>query len=349
MIKQLLINAIILGFIVCSQHLNGLVFGSDSAVAEVNTTQSLNNTDILNGFTAFSGGVTLASSAVSAYYNNYFPLYGAMSFANGVLNLSRNLTFGTNVTFSSGGSINGNSFSVNMPISTAIFFMPSMIYGNITLNLNSSILLTSVVTFTNTCVIEGNGFSIITTNGALAVGSGGSLAIRNATLRTANSRFYCYDDTGTVTLENVTCNLTTALTFSHGRIEFMGSNLFTGSQNYQHQSTVPATIHSNAIWAFDSGMTFSYATNSNSLLLFDDVTAQLQLYETTLYANTPGLALKKGTITLNGLCPFINDAFASAQGISIGDGVTSANNAVLNVLAESGINLTRGFFVNNNV
>jgi hypothetical protein len=61
------------------------------------------------------------------------------------------------------------------------------------------------------------------------------------------------------------------------------------------------------------------------------------------------LRFTKGSIVLDGLCPMLNDGTSSLNGISIGDGISSANNAVLTVLAESGIVVNRGYFVNNNV
>jgi len=332
----------------------GVTFGSDVAVAVVATAQSIPTADATNqllGFTSFVGGITYANAATVCRYNNYFSIYGPITLTNGLLNLNRNLTFGSNATFPTGGQINGNNFALNLPTRTTNFIIPAgTVMGNITLVVNSPLKLNSVLTFTNTCVIEGNGNVIDCSSGALAVGASGTLMIQNATLQgVSNNRFYCYDNNGTVTLEGVTCQLNSTLTFSQGRLEFLGENLFTGTQTFLFQSTRNSTIRSNATWMFDSGMTFSYASTSNNLLQFDDITATLRLYETTLYANTPGLNLTKGTVVLDGACPLINDAFASANGISIGDGVSAANNLALTVLAESGITINRGFFVNNNV
>jgi hypothetical protein len=331
-----------------------ITYGSTTTVALVTANQAIASNDATNqiiGFSEFVGGITIPNATTVCRYNNYFPFYGPLVFNGGLLNLNRNLTLGSNATMSTGAQFNGNGFSLSLPTRSTNFVISSgTVMGNLTLHVNSPMQLTSVLTFTNTCMIQGNYNIIDCTAGALAVGSGGSLLIQNATLKGLNSNsFYCYDNTGTVTLENVTGILNSTLTFSHGRIEFLGSNLFTSTQSFVFQSTVPATIHTGAKWAFDSGMTFSYAAAANNLVLFDDLTAILQLYETTLYANTPGLALKVGELSIIGSCAFINDAASSANGISIGDGVNAANNLILNVFPESGITVTRGFFVNNNV
>lgn len=348
--KQLAV--FILGVLTSFQYAQALTYGSDTAVAvqPLTTIAAGDATNQIIGFSVFASGVTIPNATTVCRYNNYFPFYGPITMNGGLFNLNRNLVFGSNATLPTGGQFNGNSFSLSLPTIATSFQINGGTMGNITLVVNSSIQLNALLTFTNTCVIEGNGNVIDCSRGGLAVGSGGSLMIQNATLKgLSNNRFYCYDNSATITFEDVTCVLNSTLTFSRGRLEFIGNTVFTGTQNFVYQSTVPMTIHSNATWMLDSGMTFSYDTNSSSLLSFDDVTSVLKLYETTLYADTPGLKLTKGTLILDGACPLINDALSSANGIWIGDGISASNNLNLIVLAESGIMLTRGFFVNNNV
>jgi hypothetical protein len=332
-------------------NIYGTVFGSDTVVIEQTTVQSLNNTDIINGFTAFVGGISIATGA-STHYNNYFPLYGPISFNNtGILNLSRNLTLGGNATFSTGGSINGNSFGLNMPTKTAPFVISNgTVFGNLTLTLNGPLTLNSVLTFTNTCAIEGNGNIIDCTNGALAIGTGGNLLIQNATLKGLSSNhFYCYDNTGTVTLDGVTCLLSNDLTFSNGRLEFFGNNLFTGSSAFVFESTVPITIHSNTTWMLDQYMNFIYNPGNANLLLFSDVTSVLRLFNASFAVFIPGIQLTKGTMIIDGLCQFEDFSLNQAYGINFGDGISAANNFNITVLAESGIFFINGYLINNNV
>lgn len=344
----------ILSLFIIFQNIQAVQFGSDTAVAVVNTVQTIASTDVINGFSIFTGGITNSGgAAATARYNNYFPLYGPLRFNGGLFNLNRNLTLGSNATLVNGAQFNGNNFSLNLPTIATNFVIPTQtVMGNLTLVVNSPLQLNSLLTFTNNCVIEGNGNTIICTGtgGGIAVGAGASLMIQNATITgLSDSRFYCYDNNGTVTLENVTCVLNSTLTFSQGRMDILDDVLFTGTQIFLYQSTRPSTIRSNSTWMFDSGMTFSYDTTANNFIAFTDVTSVLKLYETTLFADSPGLQLTKGTVILDGACPMINNATSSANGISIGDGVSAANNLVLSVLAESGITLTQGFFVNNNV
>lgn len=348
----------ILASIVCSlvsfQSIHGITYGSTGAVALVTANQLIAAGDPTNqiiGFSEFVGGITIPNATTVCRYNNYFPFYGPTALNGGLLNLNRNLIFGSNATLTTGAQFNGNGFSLSLPTKTSNFVISSgTVMGRLTLEVNSPLQLTSVLTFTNACILNGNNNIIDCTAGALAIGPNSSLVVVNATLKGISSNsFYCYDNTGTVQFNNVTCALNSTLTFSQGTFQLQGDTIFTGTQIFAYTSSFPIVVHSNVVWSFDSGMTFSYDTNANNLLTFEAANTTLKLYETTLYANRPGLNLTKGTVILDGACPLINDGTTSAQGISIGDGVTSANNVILNVLAESGINLTRGFFVNNNV
>jgi hypothetical protein len=54
-------------------------------------------------------------------------------------------------------------------------------------------------------------------------------------------------------------------------------------------------------------------------------------------------------LVVDGQCPVQSAATTLAQGISIGNGVSAANNMIMMVLAESGLNVQSGFVVYNNV
>jgi hypothetical protein len=329
-----------------------LTYGSNTAVAvaALTTVASGDPTNQIIGFSAFANGLTIPNASTLCYYNNFFPIYGPVTMNGGLLNLSRDLTFGSNVTLPTAGQFNGNGNSLFLPTKTTPFEINGGIMGNVTVVANSPLQLNSLITFTNRSVIEGNGNIIDCASGGIVVGSGGSLKIQNATIKgMASNKFYCADNTATVTLQDVTCLLSNTLTFSQGRMDFVGTNMFSGAQVFLYQSTRSMTVKSNTTLMFDSGMTFSYAANANNLISFDDVSSVLKLSETTLYAGASGLRFTKGSIVLDGLCPMLNDGTSSLNGISIGDGISSANNAVLTVLAESGIVVNRGYFVNNNV
>ena len=125
----------------------------------------------------------------------------------------------------------------------------------------------------------------------------------------------------------------------------------TGTGTFIYSSSQMSTIFHGAQWYFDRGMTFSYfpQNGANNLINFADSTAQLYLYETALYAQSNGLQLAKGTVTIDGFCPFYSYASTQSSGILIGDGLTNPNNVNLMVLPESGIDVGSGYVVYQNV
>ena len=101
----------------------------------------------------------------------------------------------------------------------------------------------------------------------------------------------------------------------------------------------------------DNGLTFSYAppTASRSLIAFTDSTSMLQLEQTSIFSTATGWQLTKGTLIVDGTCIFTNSASVANEGFIFGDGITSANDLNITILAESGITLASGFINYRNI
>jgi hypothetical protein len=63
----------------------------------------------------------------------------------------------------------------------------------------------------------------------------------------------------------------------------------------------------------------------------------------------PGLQLTKGTLVIEGECQILSAATSHADGITLGDGVSSSNDIVLKIFPESGPNAITGWFNYKNV
>lgn len=251
-----------------------------------------------------------------------------------------------------GGIINGYGFTLSLSNQVASFTIPgALTLNNIALALNSNLILNAMLKFTSSCIVEGKGYTIDCTAGSLVVGNGASVLLKDVTLKNASgNRIYCTDNLGTFSFQNVTWILDNNYSFTQGRLELFNTVKVTGSKIFVYSSTKQSIIHSNATWYFDSGMTFTYDCLTNNLLNMQDNTAALFLYETTLYADPPGLNLTKGILSIDGICPLKNDlASSSTQGIVLGDGVSLSNNVDFRILSESGLNLLSGYFLHNNV
>ena len=348
--KGIIVSILFLSF---SSTVFAIIVGSNTAVS-VNgfvAFPSNDSTNEIRGFVTMNNGFSLPNATTMVLYNALFPIYGNITLNNGLVNLAKDLTLASNVTLTNSSNINGNTLSLNLPDQIATFTTTGTVtFGNVSLFARSNVTLGGRMTFTNTCAVEGNNYIIDCSNGSISVGAGASVFIKDALIRgVSTNTFFCVDNTGTFSLENVTLALNGVFTFTLGSFEIFSNVTFTGANRFVYQSSKTSKIHSNSMWYFDSGMTFSYTSAVNNALSFDDNTAYLHLYETTLYASAVGLALTKGSVVIDGTCPIFNDGATSAGGISIGDGASTVNDISLFVLAESGLNIRSGFFVDKNV
>lgn len=335
-----------------SSKIFSITVGSNTVVSVQGLTAFPAGANTMLGFAAFPSGITLAGATTLVIFDDYFPLGGPVTLNGGALSLNKNLTMFSNITLPNGGTIAMNNLSATLPNKTSSFSIPSsMFFSNGDILINSNVSLSGTLTFTGNVTVFGNGYTIDCTSGALACGTNNSSVLfQNVILKNASgNRLYCIDSTGTFSFNNATIILDASYTFTQGTLDVFNTLKITGTQVFSYKSTKTCTIHSNSTLYFDSGMTFSYDTNSNALLLFSDSSAILSLYETTLFANSSGLKLTKGTFYVNGLCPLISSAANAGQGIAVGDGASAANNVTLSILAESGFNIQSGFFVYNNV
>jgi len=333
-----------------------LIVGSNSSVSVQNNTVFPTgvSTNEMRGFAAFPNGVTLTNAATTCLFNSLFPIAGPIVMNGGLFNLAKDMSItGTGTYLANAGQFNGNTNALSLPDQVATFTTSGAItIGNADLVMNCNVTLNALLTFTNNCVVEGRGHTLDVTAGGIAVGANSSaVLLKNMILKNVGvGKMYCFDNTGTFSLENVTCILDAYYSFTQGILEIFDEVKITGlNQVFAYQSTQTSTITANATLFFDTTMTFSYASNANNLLTFANNTSYLHLYETTLFASNVGLSLTKGALVVDGQCPVQSAATTSAKGILIGDGVSAANNLITMVLAESGLNVQSGFLVYQNV
>lgn len=247
---------------------------------------------------------------------------------------------------------------------TAAFFRAVSIYQLLTRSqpflfykmkmvMNSNLIMNTDTVFQGLCEIEGNDNVLTFSAGNyLSIGSTSTLLLKNMTINGIYDQLIqCADNSAVLQLQNVTWVQSSTTTFSSGALQINNDVLFTGTSPFIYASSAPCTINANATWAFDSGMTFSYAPSSaaNNLLVMADQTATLYFNNTNLFASAVGMQLTKGKFIINGPCLVNSNAGNAAQGISFGDGVSAANNCTVKILPESGFILNSGFLIHNNV
>ncbi len=236
---------------------------------------------------------------------------------------------------------------------TIFNFLPgTMNLQNTNLIFNSPVQLQGPLLFSGVCSIAGGGNTLNLNSQSITVATGSSLLFKNIVLEgITGTNLQCADSTGIISFENVSCLVNNTMQINQGQLAIIGDLSITGTGTFVYASNQTSTIFHGAQWYFDRGMTFSYFSQngSNNLINFADSTAQLYLYETALYAQPTGLQLSKGTVTIDGQCPFYSYASTQTNGILIGDGLTNANNVNLIILPESGIDVGSSYVVYQNV
>ncbi|MDR3549838.1 MAG: hypothetical protein P4L31_00350 [Candidatus Babeliales bacterium] len=308
------------------------------------------------GYASTDAGFTLPNATSTVTYNAVGDLNGPMSLNGGTLILANDFimqnqaTFATNGIFTGNGRITGNNFSVMLP-NRAFTLANAFAITSATVVANSYFTVNTTLRFLSTGnVLNGNGNFIDLTNGTLSVGAGGSLLIKNAMIRGIDAgTIFCEDSLATLSLQNVTWIQDAIYTFSQGILDVLNDVEMTGSSIFAYSSSGLLNIRSNSTLSFDIGMTFSYAAANNSRLTFADATSAISFDQATLFTNNNGLSLKKGIAMFNGFCPIFNLGATSAAGILVGDNASAANNFVIQVGAEAGLNVQSGFFVYQNI
>jgi hypothetical protein len=306
----------------------------------------------MRGFAAFEAGFTLENASTSCLFNSYFPVGGTSTFNNGVLNLNLDLSFTSTANIANAGTINGNSYSLQLPHKNGTFTLHGMTINNTRVMCGSDISLNGTLQFGGNCVFDLQGKKIYCSSGSIVAAAGASLLIKDGIVQGVhNGTLLCADSLATLSLSNVTIIQDANYSFTQGNLVILDSVVMTGSSRFVYQSSNPCTIASYSEWYFDSGMTFSYAPSSNSrdLIVMQDRSSVLSFNTTTLAATTTGLRLTKGTLRVDGTCQIVSDATVAAQAISLGDGTDASNDIAVQLLAESGFYVTSGFVVYNNI
>lgn len=227
-----------------------------------------------------------------------------------------------------------------------------LIFNNAQILFNSPVLFQAPVRFVGQNLIDAQGNTLdLGTVGIFKIDTNSSLLIKNAIIKNiTGSNVICVDNTSTVSLSQVTWLQTTDFNFNLGSLNILGDTLMSGSKQFTFSSTGTTEIYQGATWKFDAGMTFNYAPTSgaSNLLVFENSRASLYLSTATLYAPGP-LQLTHGTLVLEGPCLLKSGASSATNGITIGDGISSANNMSLRILPESGPYIDEGYVVYENI
>jgi len=337
------------------------VIGSDTAVNRFNTQVTISNACRVAGFAALAGGFAMTNSAATGTFDSFFGVSGNINMNAGTLILTRDLILQDVCQFNTLGNIIGLGHVLE--IAPSVTILPTSTAGNpacftfsnLDMFLNNDLFLTNCcITFTGNSLIDGQGNTLtLDSTATIVVGSNSSLAFTDIRiLNVSDGQLHCTDSTSTITFKNTELVLDNFYSFTVGHFDIFSFLHIEGDGfTFAYQSNIASTIQPDASLILDHGVTFSYAPSiaNRNLLTFVDSTAQLLMNGATLFSTTTGIQLTKGHVVVDSKSFFSSDAILAGQAISLGDGISAANNITLQFLPAATLELLKGRVVYNNV
>jgi hypothetical protein len=339
-------------FSFCSP-LRAAVIGSDTAPNLFTTQQTLNNGDRVAGFAALTGGFKLASAAVNAQWDTFFPISGLVQLNAGTLTLTRDLMFQNKTIFSSQGNIVGNGHQVDFAPSVTLLPSVSLnaacfTWDTVKVSLNCDMKMqNSCIKFSGLCTFNGGG-NVLTldSTSTIIIASGSSLMFKNITINgVSGTQLTAVDGTSTFSFQNVILELDGNYSFTVGKFDVVQNLEIAGNGFvFAYRTDQVSTVSSTGRLILDEGVTFSYdpRSSSKSLLRFSDVSAEFVLNSATLYSTTTGMSLTKGYMMVDGSSFLAAEGNTAATGITFGDGANAINNFCIEVMPAASLNILRG-------
>lgn len=304
-----------------TNHIQAVSLNGTAGIVYIsNGSYVFRNFNTATGFVRLDQGFTILAGQ-SATLDTFMTVSGGMDLrTTGSLGLLSDLYFGTNVTFSSGGTINAHGNTIHLGSKT-------------TLQTNS------IWQFISDATIDGHGNTLLLEPHAqLLLASNVSVTLKNMFLDTTRNSpnipiIKCLDGTGHVTLDNVTLALADNFEFRNGRLFFNNDVRFTGTTSFIYQSPMQSYIAQNSLLTFDPNTTFYYYPSSTNRDLIQMVDQSSVLYlkgpNTTLQTTTTGMRLTKGRlwmdnqVTLSTRAQTALDAVTQITGFNYGSVVNS--------------------------
>ncbi|MBS1987763.1 hypothetical protein JST56_02110 [Candidatus Dependentiae bacterium] len=299
--------------------------------------------------------IIFSSSTAELTWDELGSMQSYISLAGGKLTLTKPLTFADNQMIQGTGTVNLSSLNLSMGglhlVGTSTVFWDC---NNASMLLRSNLGLSGGWTFSGNCTIQGNGNSLIFhPNGRIIVGRGSSIRFKDINLKgILDGQIICLDNASKVIFEDSTWSQDVDTTFSLGSFQVVNELIMRGRDTtFVYSSPEQSLINERAELILQDDFTFSYApqTESRGLISLVDDTARIILHNASIHSTQTGLQLTKGYLEVHGHCSLQSDAWYEAEGITLGDGVSEANDLKIDIYPESNLSLDSGYLVYKNL
>ena len=291
------------------------------------------------GFSISAGKVLSLASPI--------PIEGPMDFNNtGVLAFADDVTFGTKASFTNGGHLSGNGYTL---VLTGSLGIPA----------------TKTIRITSNMIIDGQGNHLVLEAGSsLIVSTGVTVTLRNMDINKLSGAQIDLEGAGTarLTLQDVTIHLDGDFNFADGRLYIQDDVRLIGSNKFIYESMYPMYINEGSAFVVDLNATFRYVPGGGAshtdrtLLRFTDDSSFMYFNGSTFESPVNGVQLTKGNLVFenkvaikNYLADGTTPNISRTEAVTVGDGTTAGNDVNVTVLSGARVEVTGYFDYNNAV
>ncbi|MBY0353276.1 hypothetical protein K2W90_02825 [Candidatus Babeliales bacterium] len=305
---------------------------------------------------------------------------GGYSFNNEIVTLGRHIVLTEIKPMTITGNVTvigaGNPIGIGQTPNPVIFINPNshLIFketvllefgtSNVSLGANSSIEFgnrckvelgkncsaTYSLTFRDSTVLKGFGYILdlgTTASIVLASTPGSSLTLADLTIKgIAGTNIRTMDRTGTFSIQNVNWVQEATYTMTMGHFDVLDNWVITGASPFIYNTDRISTIQNggNMLFGEDTTLVYRPRTNNRQAISLLNSNSYLSFNNTSLVSSTTGLRLTKGTLVIDGVARFSNEAAVSlSQAIAFGDGV-AANDLGIFIAPGSRLEVVSGIF-----
>ena len=312
------------------------------------------NDNKMLAFGWFRNGFTLEDSNTSCTFDSAFPVSGTVDINGGTLYLTSDMHFENITTLNDLGDLYGNGHIVSLDSSVERLISSNINtkFQNIDLFVHSDLQISATLLFNGNCYINGRDRRIeLDPNIEIIVGKNSTLTLKNVSLiglQRYNLR--CFDETGTIILDNSSCTLDENYNFTVGSLQMLNNVDFSGSYTFFYDSAKTLTLHTNSHCKITSGTTLGVRINNTScgqnFAWFDDNTSEFEFINSSITIGTGGLLLTRGTVIFDGRVNVDSHSTNTSNGLIFGTGV-AADDILVKFYPAARVNFTNSHLTYN--
>lgn len=227
-----------------------------------------------------------------------------------------------------------NTLSVYKPTISSLEFRDTKLFFNSDLSLGSDL------TFSGNCSIEtGNHTIKLTGDGGLHIANDSSLNVQHSTIEFPKpSGIVLQGPTSKVIFDDTRIVLDSDILWGDGSFEITGDTIFEGNHTINYESNYSSSIRPNSSLTLERGTTLWLGKSTpeqQEPLTFADKSSTLNVTNAKIKTKGQGINIIKGTVNIYGDSIFDIDNTYTAKGITLGDGISAANDPSLNIMGGS--------------